>query len=326
VLEARVGAGGTALDGTFERHDGATVTRLGFHARFDGLGAAPPAAPIAPPSGPDRSATAARCTGRYAVRFSGSDEAAVGLLREEGDGTVRGTILTGFGSPGTLTGRREGNALALFGFDGAVPVVLRATIAGESLADARCWIGDGDAVTFTAQRDANAALPDPWTRARAERLGPIALSDADGAEYRLDDPELLGRACILFVFRASCPRCHDATQALAPLAEAYAAVGLRVVGIADETYDGEDRAHRALRAYRARHDVPWPILVAGHNPGEPAAALRFLGEVTAWPTLVFVRGDGTIDAVWRGFVGPAAPAEHRAAVEGWRTRIEALLD
>jgi hypothetical protein len=58
------------------------------------------------------------------------------------------------------------------------------------------------------------------------------------------------------------------------------------------------------------------------DKAQASAAVPFLDRIRAYPTLVFVKRDGTIAAVYSGFSGPATGEAH----EEMRARIEALIE
>lgn len=331
VLRARVTTGGTALDGTWDKQTaGNKRVELGFHARFNDSGSIP-AMPMLPPALPNANTDANAdepSTGRYKVLFDGDEHPAVGLLHQAADGTLEGTFLTALGDYRFLSGRRERNGLMLACFDGGHAFLFRAEADGDGTLRGRFWSGASPAQTWTAVRDNRAALPDAYklTQSKQRKVGNLAFPDLDGEKRSLTDPELLGRASLILLFGSWCPNCHDAAETLVQLHRRYRDRGLRVVGLAFELTDDAARNERVLRAYAARHQVQWPILLAGPADKKLAArALPFLDRVVAYPTVLFVGNDGTIAAIHTGFTGPAAPAEHQELVLEWRARIEDLL-
>jgi thiol-disulfide isomerase/thioredoxin len=337
VLSAKISNGGMALDGTWDKQrDRTTRTRLGFHARFGLDAGQTPAMPLLTPAPPRDGNEAARAgaqtfataSGRYAVQFANDKEPAVALLEEEPGGRLRGTFLTTLGDYRYLTGQRTGNGLTLACFDGVHAFLFRAQRLGQHGWQGQFWSGDAAAQTWTAQRDARASLPDPYglTRVKNENLGDLQFSDLLGQMRSLADAKVRGRACVLLLFGSWCPNCHDATVTLRRLYDEYAAQGLRVVGLAFELTDDQARNRRVLTAYAKRHQVEWPILLAGPADKKLASkAVPFLDRVVAYPTVVFADANGNIDSVYTGFTGPAAGREHRDLVADWRSRIESIL-
>ncbi len=337
VLRAKIGGGGMTLDGTWEKQrDRSTREKLGFHARF-GLDAGQvPAMPLLSINQPNvvgahtpSNRENQPVSGRYAVQFENAKDPAVALLEEEDvGGRVRGTFLTVLGDYRFLSGQRTGNELMLSCFDGAHAFLFRAQVNGDSLLNGRFWSSDGAPEAWSAKRDGAAALPDPYqlTRQKTDTLGDLAFPDLFGQTQRLADKELRGEACVVLIFGSWCPNCHDATDALKQLEARFGAQGMRVIGLAFELTDDAARNRRVLSAYAQRHEVTWPILLAGPADKKLAArALPFLDKVVAYPTAVFVDRTGKIQGIYTGFTGPAGGREHVDLVAQWRTRIASML-
>lgn len=330
VLRGEVRTGGTALDGTWDMQVSATKrAQLGFHARYGVEAAAAPPMPMLGPGKPLPSlGSGGTLSGRYRVVFDGEDVPAVGILQESTTGDIDGTILTTLGDYRYLHGQRTGEEVVLACFDGGHAFLFRAQREGEAGLRGKFWSGDRTAISWSAQRDDTAALPDPHqiTRAKQPRLPHLSFPDLLGDARTLTDPNVLGEGCVLLVFGSWCPNCHDATDTLVTLFRRYQARGLRVVGLACELTDDVDRNLRVLRTYAQRHEVEWPILTVGTaDKKKVGQALPFLDQVVAYPTVVFVDKGGRIRDVYTGFVGPAAPREHQELVMDWRARIEDLL-
>ncbi|MEZ5963649.1 MAG: TlpA disulfide reductase family protein [Planctomycetota bacterium] len=330
VLRAEICTGGTSLEGTWDKQASATErVCLGFHARYgEDARSVPPMPLLGPGHALQGVSGGTPVQGRYRVQFDGDDTPAVGLLRETATGEVQGTILTTLGDYRFLAGHRRGSDLTLSCFDGGHAFLLRARIDGDGRLQGRFWSGAGPGQTWSAELDDEVALPDPYelTHPKLHRLPGLTFPDLLGDSHRIDDPNLLGEACILLVFGSWCPNCHDATDALVDLSQRYRTRGLRVVGLACELTDDLERNRQVLQTYSRRHGVEWPILLVGSaDKTQAAAALPFLDRIVAYPTVVFVDKRGNIRDVYTGFTGPAARREHQALVLDWRTRVEELL-
>lgn len=331
VLRARIGEGGLALDGTWDKQATATArVELAFHARYGETQTSLPAMPVPGPRRPSHvGSVPTTWAGRYRLLFDGEDEPAVALLHEEPGSQLEGTVLTARGDLRFLTGTRTGDDLLLACFDGGRALLLRAHTSQDGTLRGSLWSADGSAQAWTATRADDAALPDPWTLARARKpeVGPLSFAALDGTTHRLDDRELLGQGCVFLIFGSWCPNSHDATDTLVQFLAAYRERGLKVVGLAFELTADAERSRRVLELYAHRHGVDWPILLAGTADKTQAdRVLPFLDRVTAFPTAVFVGRDGTVRAVYSGFTGPAARREHSDLVRSWRAQIERMLN
>jgi hypothetical protein len=99
-------------------------------------------------------------------------------------------------------------------------------------------------------------------------------------------------------------------------------VGLAYEVSGDSAVDG-----RQLRRYREKYDLPFPILLAGINDTESAAAtLPQLQGFTAFPTTIFLGRDGRVRRINAGFYGPATGAQHEKLIADYEREIVRLLD
>ena len=102
--------------------------------------------------------------------------------------------------------------------------------------------------------------------------------------------------------------------------------GLEMVGLAYEV-SGDTAVDAGLvRRYRDKFGVPFPLLLAGVNDVDAAAAtLPQLRGFTAFPTTLFIGRDGRVRKVHAGFYGPATGAQHDALVAEFARTVDELL-
>ncbi len=124
-------------------------------------------------------------------------------------------------------------------------------------------------------------------------------------------------------FGTWCPTCHEAAPALVDLYRSRHALGLEMVGLAYEV-SGDTAVDGALvRRYRDKFDIPFPLLLAGTNDVDAAAAtLPQLEGFTAFPTTIFIGRDGRVRQVHAGFYGPATGAQHEALVAEFTREVD----
>ena len=100
----------------------------------------------------------------------------------------------------------------------------------------------------------------------------------------------------------------------------YAEKGLSIVSVCYEVTGDYERNARIVRTYIERMGIPYPVLIAGGDDGgDKRSATReigFLDRVIAYPTTVFIDGDGEVEAVHTGFMGPATGEKHLEAAGG----------
>ena len=98
-------------------------------------------------------------------------------------------------------------------------------------------------------------------------------------------------------------------------------MGLAYEVTGDSAVDG-----RQVRRYRDKFGIPFPLLLAGINDTEAAAAtLPQLHGFTSFPTTIFLGRDGRVRRVHAGFYGPATGAQHERLIREFEREIERLL-
>ena len=318
-LVANVTDGGEGLEGRWERDRGAGhEEQLAFAAI---AGPVPHRSELLSPE------EAEALTGRWSVRFEDDEDRAVGVFEARADGTARGTFLTTLGDHRYLDGRFDGRHLHLSCFDGAHAFLFSAALEGETLRG-DFWSRDSYHTTWTATKDAGAALPDDFALTRwtggEDALASLSFPDVDGTSRRLDDPTFAGDARLLVVFGSWCPNCNDLSEYLVELDARYER--LSILGLAFEYGDDPEAQRAAVRDYLAHHGASYPALVCGTVDKERAsAALPILDRVRAYPTTVFMDGRGRVSAVHTGFSGPATGERHQRLRERFESEIESLL-
>ncbi|MCZ6683394.1 MAG: TlpA disulfide reductase family protein [Planctomycetota bacterium] len=269
-------------------------------------------------------------SGRWRVRFSKSSEPAVGIFECLANGVVEGTFLTTTGDYRFLAGSYEMGRLRLSCFDGAHAFLFDARIKSDGTLEGDFWSRDTWHETWTAARDDSAELPDGFTLTKYSdrvRLDELEFPDLEGRPRSLNDPEFRGKVRILELFGSWCPNCHDAARFLVDLDRRYRDRGLRILGLAFETTGDRKRDAAQVRRFIKRHDLGYPILIAGIADKKAASkVLPFLDRLRAYPTTVLLRADGSVRAVHTGFTGPASDREHQEHRRRFESMIESALE
>jgi thiol-disulfide isomerase/thioredoxin len=120
----------------------------------------------------------------------------------------------------------------------------------------------------------------------------FALYDLDGKvwEYKRDRR---GRLTLLDFWYSTCGPCLNAIHHLKDLQSDYGRYGLQVIGIACETGTLEQQRSKASQV-RIRYQMNYMTLLSGGGPDRCPVVSSF--QVTAFPTLVLIDGNGTI--IW----------------------------
>ena len=323
-IEARLDEHEQRFEGAWTKRSGPErVTTLPFRAEY------------APRQVPREGSAPEAVAGRWAVDFSSSEEPAVAVLEvapqaHDPGRPLLGTFLTTLGDYRFLAGDFADGELVLSCFDGAHAFLFRARLQEDGTLRGDFWSGDRWHETWTARRDADAQLPDPFglTRARPEvDLDALVFPDLTGAPRSLGDPDFAGKARILQVFGSWCPNCNDEARYLAELDRRYRERGLSIVGLGFELTGDAERDTEQLRRYAARHRLRFPLLLAGTaDKAEAAQAFPLLERVLAFPTTIFLDREGRVRAVHTGFAGPATGPDHEKLRADFERLIEELLD
>lgn len=277
---------------------------------------------------PTRAVLPLDVAGRWAVQFADDEHASVGIFQQAGE-RLTGTFLNATGDFRYLAGRVEGRQLKLSCFDGAHAFLFEAEIGEDGSLEGSFRSGNWWLDSWSAKRDAVVQMTDSFQQTSWDHeysLAELNFLDEAGQLRSLIEPGFMGQATILQLFGTWCPNCHDETRYLVELQRRYADRGLRVVGLAFELSGEFQRDVKQIDVFRKRHDVPYPMLLAG-TADKRAASLAFpaIDRLRSFPTSIFIDSTGRVRGLHSGFAGPATGDEHtrlRAHYEGW---IESLL-
>jgi thiol-disulfide isomerase/thioredoxin len=322
-ITARLAPDGRRLDGTWRKKArGAEWTQMEFHAT----------AGRQPRFIVDHETATYRrglLDGQWRVDFSSSDQPAVGLFEARPDHTATGTFMTPTGDYRYLAGTFDGRDLKLSTFDGAHAFLFKAEMKPGGTLAGDFWSRDKWHETWTARRANGSTLPDPF--AMTEAVGPVRLADlklpdVDGTLRSLAEPEFAGDAMIIEIFGTWCPNCHDATEYLVELERRYGDRGLAIVALAFELTGDFKRDARLVQTYAKRHEVTYPILIAGlADKDRVASVVPFIDRLRSYPTTIFLTADGEIRAIHTGFAGPATGVNHLSQKAKFEAIIESML-
>jgi thiol-disulfide isomerase/thioredoxin len=251
------------------------------------------------------------------------------------DGTagLEGTIISNTGDYGHFAGQVKGDTFSLAHFDGSYVYLLTGALSG----------GGGTPDTLRGLFHAGLRTQTPWIAVRstgaphlreltentqADTTEPFrfAFPDLDGRLVTERDPRFKNKVVMVDVFGTWCPTCHDAAPELVRLHRKYRKRGLEIVGLAYEVSGDTSVDRRQVRRYREKFGIPFPLLLAGVNDTEAAAAtLPQLQGFTSFPTTIFLGRDGKVRRIHAGFYGPATGAQHAKQVKDWAVEVERLL-
>jgi thiol-disulfide isomerase/thioredoxin len=246
-----------------------------------------------------------------------------------GPAGLEGTIISNTGDYGLFWGQTSADSFALAHFDGSFVYLLSGRLEGDTLRGV-FHAGLRTQTPWTAVRSNGAShLKAPTEVTKADTSSPFRFGfpGLDGGIVSQSDARFQGKVLLVDIFGSWCPTCHDAAPMLVRLYRDYHPRGLEIVGLAYEVSGDSAIDRRQVRRYRDKFGIEFPLLLAGVNEVEAAAAtLPQLEGFTAFPTTIFIGRDGRIRRVHAGYYGPATGEQHQRLIEEFRREIEQLLD
>ena len=245
-----------------------------------------------------------------------------------GPAGLEGTIISNTGDYGHFAGGAAADSFVLGRFDGSFVYLLTGKLTGDTLRGI-FHAGLRTQTPWKAVRSTGKPhLKSPLEVTGADTSAPFRFDflDVDGRRVTNDDPRFRGKVVLVDIFGSWCPTCHYAAPELMRFYRRYRSRGLEVVGLAYEVTGDTTTDRRQLRRYRDKFDITFPLLLAGVNDTEAAAAtLPQLTGFTSFPTTLFLGRDGRIRRVHAGFYGPATGPQHARLLRDYEREIEKLL-
>ena len=323
TFTAMLDASGERMEGTWTKVTGKDKkAKLPFHAEYD-----QPIRFVA--KSVDKPVNLG---GRWAVTFANGDdepEDAVAEFVQKGS-HLSGTFLTPTGDYRFLEGIVDGRDLLLSCFDGGHAFLFKATLNQSDQLEGHFYSRDSWHDTWTAVRDEDAALPDPYhmtTLKKGLDHFSFRFPDLEGNPVSDKDADLEGKVLLITIFGSWCPNCNDEADMLAEFYRDYHKRGLEIVGLAFEMTDNTDRNRRVLKRFAERHGADYRILLAGTatDKRKAAEALGNLNHVLSYPTSILIDRSGKVRSIHTGFTGPGTGQHYLDLVKRYRQRIEDLL-
>lgn len=245
------------------------------------------------------------------------------------DQGLEGTIISNTGDYGSFWGRAQADSFSIGHFDGSFVYMLTGRLEGDTLRGI-FHAGLRTQTTWVAVRSTG----EPWlkqpteiTAADTSEVFHFRFPDPDGKIWTEQDPLFRGKVVLVDIFGSWCPTCHDAAPVLTHLYEKYHSRGLEIVGLGYEVTGDPVVDGNQIRLYREKFDIKFPLLLAGVNDTEAAAAtLPQLSGFVSFPTSIFLGRNGKVRLIHAGFYGPAMGEAHQRLIADFEKTIEQLLN
>ncbi len=260
--------------------------------------------------------------GQWAMSLTnpkGETTQAIALFDQVGS-TVTASIITPTGDYRYIDGVVIGNEFKTAAFDGVFNFVFTGKLDGDTLTGKML---SKTTSTFTARKDANARLPDPFKQTQVEKLE-FKFPDTTGKEYSL--AQFANQPVIIQIFGSWCPNCMDELQFLAPWYRANRDKGIQVIALSFERAPTPEEARKHLAMVVKKRDIPYPVLLAATSPDEtPAQKLPAIKNFISFPTTIFLNRKHQVVKVHAGFNGPGTGVHYQEFVRAFNATVEEIL-
>lgn len=252
-----------------------------------------------------------------------------GIFRQKGAEVV-GTIVPLSGDWGILTGRIENGKVTLSKFDGINAYLFTAGLTQDGRLEGLIN-SERKVVGFrSGENGIEARLPDPNSFMRMKNPSePLRFSfpDVDGKTVSLSDDRFKGKVVIVTIGGSWCPNCHEEVKVLNDFYSRYREKGLEIISLNYEYTGDRARDLEQLRIFVRRHDVRFPVLLAGTtDEGEIERTLPQLANFGGYPSTLFVGRDGLVKKLHAGFEGPATGERHVRLKKELDELVRSLLE
>lgn len=269
-------------------------------------------------------------TGRWSVRFSGSEDPSVGQFSINENDVPRGTFLTTTGDYRYLKVQNlTASEARLSCFDGAHAFLFRMKKDESGQLTGDFWSGTKWHESWTAVRQPDANLPDAFQQTTALQnvdIRSLEFQNLEGQKVRLVSDAPANCCRLIQVFGSWCPNCHDAALFLKQLQKEYGQQ-LQITGVAFEHTGDFQRDVLQVRRYLQRHQTSYPVLLGGTSDKKVATEqFQLVDQIRSYPTTIFLDADGRVQAVYSGFSGPATGEAYQKLQERFRATINRILD
>ena len=242
---------------------------------------------------------------------------AIGDFVQKGN-LLTGTFMTKTGDDRYLEGQVNGDHLYLSTFDGSHAYLYEAKILPDGQLSGIYRSGKHFKTYWEGRRNdtiKSIDLGDPFALTEMKDQNEsftFSMPDPDGNIVDISKPPFAGKPKIIQIMGTWCPNCRDETNFLLDYLQKNPDPGFAIIGISFERHTDETKALKAIRTYRDKLKIPYPIVYGGSNDKSKASAvLPMLNGVVAFPTLIFLDTDNQVVAIHTGFEGPATSGFER---------------
>ena len=188
---------------------------------------------------------------------------AIGEFEQDGNHLL-GTFRTESGDYRFLEGTVQADKLYLSCFDGSHAFLFEGKIQPDSTIVGIFRSGKHYQTIWEASWDPDFSLSDPdsltFLNEGYDGLS-FSFPDADGNIISLEDERFEGKAKIIQLLGTWCPNSLDETKFLLDYFQKNPTEDIEVIALTFEKYREQDKAFRAIRTYKEKMQLPYPIIV-----------------------------------------------------------------
>jgi thiol-disulfide isomerase/thioredoxin len=269
---------------------------------------------------------AADLSGKYDAIFkgrNGTDEKKVGIFKQQGS-KLSATFLSITGDSRYLEGVVQGNKFYLSSFIGSGASYYTGTFDSSGQIT-----GTANGSSFTATKNADAALPDPYKLTYLKegyKTFDFSLPDADGNKVSLKDDKFKNKVIILTIGGTWCPNCIDEAGFVAPWYQKNKNRGVEVIGVQFERKADPAYVKNAMENFKKRFNITYTEIFGGLADKKAVAeSFPALNTFLSFPTILFIDKKGNVDKIYTGFTGPATGAYYTQFIKEFNEEVDELL-
>ena len=235
-------------------------------------------------------------------------EKAIAEFKQKGN-HLQGTFRTETGDYGFLEGTVQGRKFWLSSFDGAHAFLFSGNLQGDSL-QGEFRSGHKYQTLWTAWSDPNfkLAAADSLTQVNANIPLTFSVKTPNGDNLSFPSPVFDNKIKIFTVMGTWCPNCRDEQVFLQEFMRENPELAkqVKIVSFSFERFKDPIQANAHILAYKQKMGIPFELVYGGNaDKAEAAKFFPVLNKVMAFPTMMVLDKQNTIQRVHTGFDGPA---------------------
>jgi len=273
---------------------------------------------------------AASFNGKWEVDFITEEKVskAIGVFNQQGN-KITGTFLLATGDYRYLEGAIDGKVMKLSSFDGTHAYLFNAKMLDNGELQGEFWSGKTWHQQWTAKRNENFELPDPYTMTYIKEgydKFEIQFPNTSGDIIALSDERYQDKVVVVQILGTWCPNCMDETRFFADWYQRNKDRGVEMIGLAFERKADVDYARTRINKMKDKLGVEYDVLIAGTTSQESREeALPMLNKIMSFPTSIILDKQHNVRKIHTGFSGPGTGVYYDKYVEEFNLFMDKLL-